>query len=164
MTEALPPLSIPKQNKPFIQLTFIKMDPKATLPKPGKEGDVACDVYALEDCTVYNTEVVRTGLQFAGLKCELNKQLADHSFVKVESRSGLASKGIFVTGGIVDNTYRGELKIILNNLKDIPFQIKAGDRIAQLVIYLHQPAMPAVEVTEASETIRGASGFGSTGA
>jgi dUTP pyrophosphatase len=164
MTEALPPLSIPKQNKPFVQLTFIKMDPKAILPKPGREGDVACDVYALEDCTLNRIEVIRTGLQFAGLRCELNRELAEHSFIKVESRSGLASRGVFATGGIIDNTYRGELKIILNNINDAPFQIKAGDRIAQLVIYLHQPASQAVEVTEASETNRGTNGFGSTGA
>lgn len=165
MTIAPPPISndAPTSFQPCVQMRFKKLEDKAILPAPANFGDVGYDVYALEDTTVYRTTVVRTGLAFGGLVCMLDTKMAAHSFVKIESRSGMASKGVFATGGIIDNTYRGELKVILNNLKDEPYKIKAGDRIAQLVMYMHQPATKAIEVIELDSTVRGEGGLGSTG-
>lgn len=85
--------------------------------------------------------------------------------MQVRPRSGLAAKhGITVLNspGTVDADYRGEVKVILVNLSNQPFEIKPGERIAQLVIARHERAewMP---VGELSETDRGAGGFGSTG-
>lgn len=84
---------------------------------------------------------------------------------QVRPRSGLAAKhGVTVlnTPGTIDADYRGEVKVILINLGEEPFQIVRGDRIAQMVI---APVLQA-EIEEAdvlSETGRGAGGFGSTG-
>jgi dUTP pyrophosphatase len=85
--------------------------------------------------------------------------------VQVRPRSGLALKhGITClnTPGTIDSDYRGEVKVILANLGSEPFEVRRGERIAQLV--------PAAvlgsnfrEVAELSETGRGAGGFGSTG-
>ena len=85
--------------------------------------------------------------------------------VQVRPRSGLALKhGVTClnTPGTIDSDYRGEVKVILANLGDEPFEIARGDRIAQLV--------PAAvlratldEVATLDDTARGAGGFGSTG-
>ena len=84
---------------------------------------------------------------------------------QVRPRSGLAIKhGITVLNspGTVDADYRGEIKVILVNLSQEPFQIVPGERIAQMVIARHEQAqLEQVEVLE--ETTRGAGGFGSTG-
>jgi dUTP pyrophosphatase len=84
---------------------------------------------------------------------------------QVRPRSGLAAKhGVTVLNspGTIDADYRGEIKVILINHGDAPFEIRRGDRIAQMVV------APVSSVTfdlkEAlDETLRGAGGFGSTG-
>lgn len=85
--------------------------------------------------------------------------------IQVRPRSGLAAKsGITVlnTPGTVDADYRGEVKVIVANLGDQPFEIKDMDRIAQMVLC---PVVQAELVVsdELSDTARGAGGFGSTG-
>lgn len=84
---------------------------------------------------------------------------------QIRPRSGMALKhGITVlnTPGTIDADYRGEIGIILVNLSNEAFTIEPGERIAQMVIAQHeQPAI--VEVTELSETERGAGGFGHSG-
>jgi dUTP pyrophosphatase len=85
--------------------------------------------------------------------------------VQVRPRSGLALKhGITClnTPGTIDADYRGEVKVVLANLGSEPFEVKRGERIAQLVPAQVQRAL-FVEVAELDETARGAGGFGSTG-
>ncbi len=84
---------------------------------------------------------------------------------QVRPRSGLAlNYGITVLNspGTIDSDYRGEVGVVLANLGHAPFEIRRGERIAQLVV---QPVVQAdlVEVTQVSETRRGNGGFGSTG-
>ena len=84
---------------------------------------------------------------------------------QVRPRSGLAIKhGITVlnTPGTVDADYRGEVCVILVNLSQEPFEIVPGERIAQMVIARHEQ-VEWEEVEILNETLRGASGFGSTG-
>ncbi|WP_140485388.1 dUTP diphosphatase [Flavobacterium sp. GSA192] len=84
---------------------------------------------------------------------------------QVRPRSGLAFKnGITVLNspGTVDADYRGEIGVILVNLSNQAFEIQNGERIAQLIIAKHERA-EWEEVTELTETSRGAGGFGSTG-
>ncbi|RXT29392.1 deoxyuridine 5'-triphosphate nucleotidohydrolase [Rhizobium leguminosarum] len=84
---------------------------------------------------------------------------------QVRPRSGLAFKnGITClnTPGTVDSDYRGEVKVLLVNLGEEAFVISRGMRIAQMVIAPVTQARVA-EITAASETMRGAGGFGSTG-
>jgi dUTP pyrophosphatase len=85
--------------------------------------------------------------------------------VQVRPRSGLALKhGITClnTPGTIDHDYRGEVKVILANLGTEPFEVRRGERIAQLV---PAPVLKAAfrEVESLSGTSRGAGGFGSTG-
>jgi dUTP pyrophosphatase len=82
---------------------------------------------------------------------------------RVAPRSGLAAKHSIDTGaGVIDADYRGPLKVILFNFSEVDFTIKEGDRIAQLIIErIYTPDVVVVEKLE--ESVRGASGFGSTG-
>ncbi len=85
--------------------------------------------------------------------------------IQVRPRSGLALKhGITClnTPGTIDSDYRGEVKVILANLGSEPFEVRRGERIAQLV---PAPVLRGcfVEVGELGETLRGGGGFGSTG-
>lgn len=85
--------------------------------------------------------------------------------MQIRPRSGLAAKhGITVLNspGTIDADYRGEIKVILVNLSNIPFTIEPGERIAQMIVARYeQVEWQAVE--SLSETERGAGGFGSTG-
>jgi len=84
---------------------------------------------------------------------------------QVRPRSGLAAKhGITVlnTPGTIDADYRGEIKVILLNLSNEPFEIVPGERIAQMVIARHEQ-VEWEEVDQLDATERGAGGFGSTG-
>jgi dUTP pyrophosphatase len=84
---------------------------------------------------------------------------------QVRPRSGLAAKhGVTVLNapGTVDADYRGEIKVILINHGDMPFEIRRGDRIAQMIVA--PVSAVAFELRESlDETLRGAGGFGSTG-
>lgn len=84
---------------------------------------------------------------------------------QIRPRSGLAFKnGITClnTPGTIDSDYRGEVKVLLVNLGEEAFTIERGMRIAQMVIAPVTQVVVA-EVTETSDTQRGAGGFGSTG-
>ena len=100
--------------------------------------------------------LVRTGL-FMELPAGYEAQ--------VRPRSGLAlKKGITVLNspGTIDADYRGEICVILINLSNEDFVINDGERIAQMVIARHEQA-EIIEVSELSDTDRGAGGFGHTG-
>ena len=85
------------------------------------------------------------------------------TYGRIAPRSGLAAKhGVDVGAGVIDADYRGEVKILLINHSDVKFDIKKGDRIAQLV--LERISLAELnEVSELEETQRGQKGFGSTG-
>jgi dUTP pyrophosphatase len=84
---------------------------------------------------------------------------------QVRPRSGLAAKhGISIvnTPGTIDPDYRGEIKVILVNLSDVPFTLEPGERIAQMIIARFEH-ISWKEVETLSETVRGEGGFGHTG-
>ena len=80
----------------------------------------------------------------------------------------MALKGITTHGGIIDPNYRGEFHVILHNGTDEDYEVKAGDKVAQAIVYPaafnHQTSYLHVEETQdVEESNRGAGGFGSTG-
>ena len=82
---------------------------------------------------------------------------------KIEARSGLALKyGVMIQAGIVDSDYRGTVRVLAFVAGTDIWAIKAGDKIAQLLI-LPVPEFEPVKVESLDETARGAGGFGSTG-
>ena len=128
------------------------------LPAYATHGAAGMDVVAAEDVTLApgGRHAVATGFAIA---------IPDGYEVQVRPRSGLALKhGITClnTPGTIDADYRGEVKIILINLGEAPFEVVRGERIAQLVPAPVQRARFA-EVDLLDETARGLGGFGSTG-
>lgn len=94
----------------------------------------------------------------------LDGSLADSAVDgRIAPRSGLASKHMIDTGaGVIDADYRGQVKVLLFNHGEKDFEVKEGDRVAQLVLErIYTPEV--VEVQELQESVRGAGGFGSTG-
>jgi dUTP pyrophosphatase len=92
-------------------------------------------------------------------------EVPDGYEAQIRPRSGLAFKhGITClnTPGTIDSDYRGEVKVLLINLGEEPFEITRGMRIAQMVI-APVTQVRVAEITESSATTRGAGGFGSTG-
>ena len=84
---------------------------------------------------------------------------------QIRPRSGLALKhGVTVlnTSGTVDADYRGEVKVLLVNLSDVPFVVNDGERIAQMIVAKYEQ-VEFVEVEQLDETERGAGGYGHTG-
>jgi len=128
------------------------------LPAYATPGAAGLDVVSAEALTLAPgaRHAVATGFAVA---------IPDGYEIQVRPRSGLALKhGITClnTPGTIDSDYRGEVKVILANLGDAPFEIGRGERIAQLVPAAVQRAAFA-EVDALDDTSRGAGGFGSTG-
>lgn len=112
-----------------------------------------------------DSPVLLKPLERAIIKTGLFIELPIGYEAQVRPRSGLAAKkGITVANapGTIDADYRGEVGVILINLSNEPYTIENGERIAQMIIARHERAVWE-EVSELSETERGAGGFGSTG-
>jgi len=137
-------------------LKFEKTHESAKLPTKNNVSDTGYDVYSVEDVLIpaRGSAVVGVGLKFA--------HIPEGYWVKVESRSGMGFKhGIHAHPGIIDNGYRGDAGIKLYNNTDVNYAVKAGDRIAQFVVYMNFPM--AVEWGKAEQSDRGDKGFGSSG-
>lgn len=135
-----------------------KLTPNAHVPQYAHFGDSGADLFSTEDCTLQPMarHAVSTGL---------SAEIPEGFELQVRPKSGLALKsGITVlnTPGTIDFGYRGEIKVILINLSNEVYEIKSGQKIAQLVV---APVTFATfeEVDELSDTTRGEGGFGSTG-
>ncbi|MFA5060977.1 MAG: dUTP diphosphatase [Candidatus Pacearchaeota archaeon] len=133
-----------------------RLKENAILPSYAHEGDAAMDLYSTEDY------VVRSGerqLVSTGIAMEFPKGY----FASIRGKSGLASKkGIAILGGVIEYTYRGEYGVVVLNTGKEDFEIRVGDKVAQVVI---APVATAIieEVTELSDTVRGEGAWGSTG-
>ena len=128
------------------------------LPRYATDGAAGMDVLAAEDVTLPpgGRHAVATGLALA---------IPAGYEIQVRPRSGLALKhGITCLNspGTIDSDYRGEVGVILINHGQVAFEIRRGERIAQMVIAPYAQAVMA-EVEALDETARGAGGFGSTG-
>jgi len=137
-------------------LKFEKTHDSAKLPTKNNESDTGYDVYSVEDKVIpaRGSAVVSVGLKFAFIP--------EGYWIKVESRSGLGFKhSVHAHPGIIDNAYRGDAGIKLYNSSDVDYEVKAGDRIAQFVIYMNFPM--TVDWGTAEQTERGSKGFGSSG-
>ncbi|MES2904735.1 MAG: dUTP diphosphatase [Pseudomonadota bacterium] len=141
-----------------IQISRLPHGEGLPLPAYATPGAAGMDVVAAEDLDLApgQRHAVATGFRVA---------IPEGYEIQVRPRSGLAFKhGISVpnTPGTIDSDYRGELKILLINHGPDPFEIRRGERIAQLV-----PAIVTLaafdEVAELEDTSRGHGGFGSTG-
>lgn len=133
-----------------------KLHPDAKIPAFAHPGDAGMDLYSVEDIVLLpgGRASVPTGIAI---------ELPDGYVSLVWDKSGPSHKfGVKTLGGVIDSSYRGEYLIGLINLGQESFEIKKGQKIAQVLI--QKVEHPEVEeVTELGDTSRGAGGFGSTG-
>jgi dUTP pyrophosphatase len=142
-----------------LEILVTKLDNDAVIPTYAKPGDAGADLYAISELVLAPGEraLVKTGIAIA---------LPNGYVGLVHPRSGLGLKnGISVvnTPGTIDAGYRGEIGVVLIN-HDLheSFQVKKGDRIAQLVIQKVENAQFKM-VNQLPESERAAGGYGSTG-
>ncbi len=146
------------QNRPAVPYLKVKLlTPSAKMPTRGSAHAAGYDLYAASAIRIDpgGRGLVSTGISIA---------IPVDSYARIAPRSGLAVKNGIQTGaGVVDSDYRGEVKVLLFNQGDAEFKVNEGDRIAQLLLEkVYTPEVEGVENLE--ESVRGAGGFGSTGA
>jgi dUTP diphosphatase len=128
-----------------------------TVAHPGE--DLGYDVYAAATITISarNHGVVATGLAI-----EITDDHGRPMGALLRDKSSMAARRMVLTGGVIDSGYRGEIKVLMENLGDAPATIHAGDKIANLIPYPVLTGEVRV-VDELAESKRQAGGFGSTG-
>ena len=144
-----------------------KGHPDAIIPTQTK-GNVGFDLSSIEEGWIPPGEckLIDTGIIFAE---PISTDKDFPVFAKIEGRSGLASKGIFTSGGVIDtDSYRGKIKVILYNFTKLPFRYDKGNRIAQIIIYpalytSNNTEVVFEETDEVQQTDRAEKGFGSSG-
>jgi len=138
-----------------MELRVKRIHPEAKLPVYGHPGDAGLDLFSVVDRELGPGEVfaVPTGIQVA--------IPAGHVGL-VWDKSGISLQGVHRLAGVVDSGYRGEVQVVMISLGAVPFALRKGMKIAQMLV---QP-VAAVEVVESGSldgTSRGEGGFGSTG-
>ncbi len=137
------------------------LDPSARAPVVAHPGeDLGYDLFSLEATvlTPRSTVRVRTGIAVQASHPATGLPLG----LLVRDRSSMAAKGIATTAGVIDAGYRGEILILMTNLGDDPLDIKAGEKIAQMIpIPVLTGTVEEVETLEISA--RAEKGFGSSG-
>jgi dUTP pyrophosphatase len=128
-----------------------------TIAHPGE--DLGYDLFAAESVTIAprGHAVVPTGISI-----EVTADDGTPMGALVRDKSSMAARRVITTAGVIDAGYRGELKIVMENLGDTVAEIHAGDKLANLIPY---PVLttPVEVVEELAESTRGAGGFGSSG-
>ena len=125
---------------------------------PGE--DLGYDLFALEGITLEPRATVKLR---TGIAVEARDPLTGGPLgLLVRDRSSMAARGLATTGGVIDSGYRGEILVLMTNLGDANIELKAGEKIAQMVPV---PVLTgAVEVVESLElSVRAEKGFGSSG-
>ena len=137
-------------------LSFLRLNPAATLPTRGSTAAAGLDLYSTEDVAIGPGQraLVRTGLAVA---------IPEGYYGRIAPRSGLALRaGLDVLSGVIDADYRGEIGCLLYNTGDETINLPAQSKICQLIIEKIIMPTPAWS-DDISDTERGSGGFGSTG-
>lgn len=139
-----------------VKVKIKKLHPDAIVPQYAHPGDAGMDLYSVEDLVLHSGERV-------GVKTGISAEIPKGYVALVWDKSGNALKsGIKTMAGVIDSGYRGEYTVVLINLSGKDFEIKKGQKIAQVLI--QKVEVPEVEVVDdLSDTSRGSGGFGSTG-
>jgi dUTP pyrophosphatase len=138
-----------------------RLEAGARLPEVAHPGeDLGYDLFALEGATLAPraTVKVRTGICVEARHPQSGVPLG----LLVRDRSSMAARGIATTAGVIDAGYRGEILVLMTNLTDAAVELKAGEKIAQMIPV---PVLTGIveEVETLEESARAEKGFGSSG-
>ena len=130
----------------------------ARIPFKSYPGSAGYDIFSIDSVTIApgSRLLVSTGVSL---------EVPEYYYIRVAPRSGLSVRGIDVGAGVIDSSYRGEVKVLLiNNSKEF-YNVQEGDRIAQLIMErCGNPDITVLEYyDELSMSERGQNGFGSSG-
>ena len=144
------------------KLIVTLLNPDARIPEKGTAQSAGYDLYASEPITIPAGET-------AAVPTKVSIGLPSGTYGRIAPRSGLAlNHSIMVNGGVIDRDYTGEIKVILHNLSKNNYNIKHGDRIAQLILEVYRD-VPILQMNKEQYDrlkrigTRGDKGFGSTG-
>jgi dUTP pyrophosphatase len=142
----------------MLKVKLLNVAAKApTVAHPGE--DLGYDIYSAETVTLEGRghAIVSTGIAI-----ECTSPTGEPMGALLRDKSSMAARRLALTGGVIDYGYRGEIKVLMENLSDLPATIRAGDKIANLIPY---PVLTGeVEVVDdLNESRRKAGGFGSSG-
>lgn len=149
--------TVPKKQK-LDSLRILRRSDNATIPTKGSALAAGYDLYASEDTVIPAQD---NGL----VSTDISVVVPIGTYGRVAPRSGLAVKhGISTGAGVIDADYRGEVKVVLFNHAKKDFEVKKGDRIAQLILEkITLAEVEEITQEELTATDRGEGGFGSTG-
>ena len=136
------------------------LTPGARPPSIGHPGeDLGYDIYAAQPVTIpaKGHAIVSTGIAI-----ECTSASGEKMGALLRDKSSMAARRLVLTGGVIDAGYRGEVRVLIENLGDTPAEIHAGDKIANLIPYPVLTTEVGV-VDDLTESSRKAGGFGSTG-
>lgn len=135
-------------------LKIKRVHPSVTMPRYAHATDAGLDIYLPEDLVIKARERIRINLGFA-------IELPAETVGLILEKGSRGNEGLQIFGGVVDEAFRGEIKLVLMNTNDIEVSYSTGTPIAQLVI---QPVLhPTIQEVEAlSDSDRGDGAFGST--
>jgi dUTP pyrophosphatase len=138
-----------------------RLEEGARLPVVAHPGeDLGYDLFALENTVLAprTTVKARTGIAVEARDPQSGAPLG----LLVRDRSSMAAKGIATTGGVIDAGYRGEILVLMTNLGNATVELKAGEKIAQMIpVPVRTGKVEEVESLE--DSARAQKGFGSSG-
>ena len=135
---------------------FVIGDELVTAPVPPRVGDAGLDLIANHDAAIEPGKRALVGTGYGLI-------IPGHAYGQIFPRSSMAVRGIDTSAGVIDSSYRGEIKVLLVNNSDARETIVKGQRIAQLVLIHNVQITDCRVVDDVTATARGADGFGSTG-
>lgn len=145
------------EPQPNFDLKFMKLSPNAVSPTKAYKSDLGWDLYTLETVIVPSLArfTIRTGIAF---------QFPPGVGGILKDRSSVAAKqGLTILAGVIDPEYRGEILIVLFNTTRAPVEIKAGAKIAQMILMPTFFVTSFKEVADLEQSDRDQGGFGSSG-
>lgn len=140
----------------MIDIRVKKLSREAVIPTKTHDSDSGWDLYAPHTVNIEPLQTVKIPLEIA-------LGLPEGYEAQGRPRSGRSLSGLLVHFGTIDQEYVGELGVVVTNLSEsYAYEIKAGQRVAQMVI---APVLRTrvIEVEELAPTSRGCKGFGSSG-
>jgi dUTP pyrophosphatase len=140
------------------ELKYKKLQPDAIAPVKAHPSDLGFDFFAVGDVIIppLSRAIVNTGIAL---------RFPDNVGGILLDRSSMASQfGLHVMAGVIDPNYTGEIKVLIQNMNQVPCKIDKGDKIAQMILMPVFQVTSLTEVEELGNTDRGSNGFGSSDA
>lgn len=147
--------ALEKEIKVQPTIFWAKMHPEGQAPRAGNDGDAGYDLYCVGQHIFAPGEQkkVPTGIAI---------QLPPGCWAEIKDRSGMANAMWRTSGGVMDEIYRGEYEVLIQNMTPNQMMLNSGDRIAQFVVQRYVKGK-LEQREKLDETVRGARGFGSSG-